>query len=49
MAEETQKSFKIPFIISIIFNVILIVILIIEVILVLKKRKEKYNCPCYKD
>lgn len=53
VSPKSPKSFKIPFIISIVFNAILLIVLIIEIVLVLKKRNENqaaesYNCPYYK-
>ena len=40
------KKTKTALMISIIASVILLIILIIEAVMVLSKRKEKYECPC---
>lgn len=45
----SQKSFKIPFIISTVIAATLFVIIIVEAVIVIKnKTKQTYECPCKK-
>lgn len=49
MQPVSQKSFKIPFIISTVIACVLLVIIIIEAVIVIRnKTKQTYECPCKK-